>query len=73
MRKKIDEGRQPNGPFRASLVGKLNMFTSRKEHVVAHKSMLYPKGIEVTSITEHADDTPTRKLREAIIESIDKF
>ena len=25
------------------------------------------------SITEHADDSPTGKLREAIIESVDEF
>ena len=31
------------------------------------------RGIKVTSITEHADDTPTGKLMEAIIESVDEF
>ncbi len=31
------------------------------------------KGIRVVSITEHADDTPTGKLMEAIIESVDEF
>ena len=35
--------------------------------------MLRRRGIRVTSITEHADDTPTGKLMEAIIESVDEF
>ena len=35
--------------------------------------MLRRKGVRVVSITEHADDTPTGKLLEAIIESVDEF
>ena len=35
--------------------------------------MLRKRGIRVTSITEHADDSPTGKLMEAIIESMDEF
>ena len=35
--------------------------------------MLRRRGIRVTLITEHADDTPTGKLMEAIIESVDEF
>ena len=35
--------------------------------------MLRRRGIKVVSITEHADDTPTGKLMEAIIESVDEF
>ena len=35
--------------------------------------MLMRKGVKVVSITEHADDSPTGKLMEAIIESIDEF
>ena len=37
------------------------------------QSMLRRKGIRVVSITEHADDSPTGKLMEAIIESVDEF
>ena len=36
-------------------------------------SMLRRRGIRVVSITEHADDSPTGKLMEAIIESVDEF
>ena len=35
--------------------------------------MLRRKGVKVVSITEHADDSPTGKLLEAIIESVDEF
>ena len=35
--------------------------------------MLRLKGIRVVSITEHAGDSPTGKLMEAIIESVDEF
>ena len=40
---------------------------------MAFKSMLRRKGVRVVSITEHADDSPTGKLMEAIIESVDEF
>ncbi len=35
--------------------------------------MLRRRGVRVVSITEHADDSPTGKLMEAIIESVDEF
>ena len=37
------------------------------------RKMLRRRGIRVTSITEHADDSPTGRLMEAIIESVDEF
>ena len=39
---------------------------------MAFKSPLRRKGVRVVSTTEHADDTPTGKLMEAIIESVDE-
>ena len=56
-----------------SFVWKFSRFTRKREHAVAFKSMLRRKGIRVVSITEHADDSPTGKLMEAIIESVDEF
>ncbi len=73
FRKMIDEAAKPNAPFREILVWKFSRFTRKREHAVAFKSMLRKKGIRVVSITEHADDTPTGKLMEAIIESVDEF
>ena len=73
FREMIEEGSQPNSPFREILVWKFSRFTRKREHAVAFKSMLRRKGIRVVSITEHADDSPTGKLMVAIIESVDEF
>ena len=73
FRKMIDEASKPNAPFQEILVWKFSRFTRKREHAVAFKSLLRRKGVRVVSITEHADDTPTGKLMEAIIESVDEF
>ena len=73
FREMIEEGSQPKAPFQVILVWKFSRFTRKREHAVAFKSMLRRKGIRVVSITEHADDSPTGKLMEAIIESVDEF
>ncbi len=73
FRKMLDEASKPDAPFQEILVWKFSRFTRKREHAVAFKSMLRRKGIRVVSITEHADDTPTGKLMEAIIESVDEF
>ena len=73
FRKMIDAAAKPNAPFGEILVWKFSRFTRKREHAVAFKSMLRRKGVRVVSITEHADDTPTGKLMEAIIESVDEF
>ncbi len=73
FRKMLDEAEKPEAPFHEILVWKFSRFTRKREHAVAFKSMLRRKGIRVVSITEHADDTPTGKLMEAIIESVDEF
>ena len=73
FRKMIDAASQPNAPFREILVWKFSRFTRKREHAVAFKSLLRRKGVRVVSITEQADDTPTGKLLEGIIESVDEF
>ena len=73
FRKMIDEASKSQAPFREILVWKFSRFTRKREHAVAFKSMLRRKGVRVVSITEHADDSPTGKLMEAIIESVDEF
>ena len=73
FRKMLDEAKAQDAPFEEILVWKFSRFTRKREHAVAFKSMLRRRGIRVTSITEHADDTPTGKLMEAIIESVDEF
>ena len=73
FREMIEEGSRPNAPFQVILVWKFSRFARKREHAVAFKSMLRRKGVRVVSITEHADDSPTGKLMEAIIESVDEF
>ena len=71
--KMIDEARSPKAAFREILVWKFSRFTRKREHAVAYKAMLRRRGVRVVSITEHADDSPSGKLLEAIIESLDEF
>ena len=73
FRKMLDAAGRTDSPFEEILVWKFSRFTRKREHAVAFKSMLRRRGIRVTSITEHADDSPTGKLMEAIIESVDEF
>ena len=73
FRRMLDEASRPEAPFKEILVWKFSRFTRKREHAVAFKSMLWRKGVRVVSITEHADDSPTGKLMEAIIESVDEF
>ncbi len=73
FQKMLDEAGKPEAPFAEILVWKFSRFTRKREHAVAFKSMLRRRGIRVVSITEHADDSPTGKLMEAIIESVDEF
>ena len=73
FKKMIDEAGKADAPFKEILVWKFSRFTRKREHAVAFKSMLRRRGIRVVSITEHSDDTPTGKLMEAIIESVDEF
>ena len=69
----LDAASADDAPFEEILVWKCSRFTRKREHAVAFKSMLRRRGIRVVSITEHADDSPTGKLMEAIIESVDEF
>ena len=73
FRRMLDEASRPNAPFEDILVWKFSRFTRKREHAVAFKAMLRRRGVRVVSITEHADDFPTGKLMEAIIESVDEF
>ncbi len=73
FRRMLDDAGKPEAPFDEILVWKFSRFTRKREHAVAFKAMLRRRGIRVVSITEHADDSPTGRLMEAIIESVDEF
>lgn len=65
--------RAKNPPFSAILVWKLNRFARSRADSITYKTLLRNKGIEVISINEPVDDSPTGRLLEGVIESIDEF
>jgi site-specific DNA recombinase len=73
FREMIALARIKNPPFEAILVWKLNRFARSRADSIAYKTLLRNKGIEVISINEPVDDTPTGRLLEGVIESIDEF
>ena len=73
FQKMLDEAKRTEAPFKEILVWKFSRFTRKREHAVILKSMLRRKGFRVVSITEQAEDNPTGRLLEGIIESVDEF
>jgi site-specific DNA recombinase len=66
----IAEAGRASRPFQKVLVWK---FARSREDAIVFKSLLKKHGLRVESITESSDDSPTGKLMEAIIESLDEF
>ena len=60
-------------PFNTILVWKLNRFARSRADSITYKTLLRNKGIDVISINEPVDDSPTGRLLEGVIESIDEF
>ena len=73
FQKMLDEAKRTEAPFKEILVWKFSSFTRKREHAVILKSMLRRKGLRVVSITEQAEDNPTGRLLEGIIETVDEF
>jgi site-specific DNA recombinase len=73
FRQMIALARRPNKPFEQILVWKYSRFARSREDSIIYKAMLKKAGIQVVSINEPFDDTPTGRLLEAIIESLDEF
>ncbi len=69
----IAASRQKNTPFEAILVWKLSRFARNREDSIIYKSLLRKQGIQVISINEPVEDTPSGRLLEGIIEVIDEF
>ncbi len=55
------------------LVWKYSRFARNRGDSIAFKAMLRKAGVPVISITEPFEDTPTDRLLEAMIESLDEF
>jgi len=69
----IATARQKPPPFKAILVWKLSRFARNREDSIIYKSLLRKQGIQVISINEPVEDTPSGRLLEGIIEVIDEF
>ena len=73
FREMIALARLKQPPFEAILVWKLNRFSRSRADSITYKTLLRNKGVEVLSINEPMDDSPTGRLIEGVIESIDEF
>ena len=69
----IASARQKPAPFEAILVWKLSRFARNREDSIIYKSLLRKQGVQVISINEPVEDTPSGRLLEGIIEVIDEF
>lgn len=73
FREMIAQARRSEKPFDIILVWKYSRFARNREDSILFKAMLRKAGVQVVSITEPLEDTPTGRLLEAIIESLDEF
>jgi DNA invertase Pin-like site-specific DNA recombinase len=69
----IVTARRKPSPFEAILVWKLSRFARNREDSIIYKSLLRKQGVQVISINEPVEDTPSGRLLEGIIEVIDEF
>ncbi len=69
----ITLARRPQKPFDLILVWKYSRFARNREDSIVYKTILRKNGVQVMSINEPFDETPTGRLLEAIIESLDEF
>jgi len=73
FREMVSLARRPKRPFDMILIWKYSRFARSRQDSIVYKTMLKKAGVQVVSINEHFDDTPTGRLLEAIIESLDEF
>ena len=73
FREMISLARDSEKPLDIILVWKYSRFARSREDSIVYKAMLRKNGVQVISINEPFDDTPTGRLLEAIIESLDEF
>ncbi len=70
----IATAKQRPKPFDVILVHKMDRFARNREDSAVYKALLRKElGIDVVSMTERFDDTPTGKLTEGIMEVIAEF
>ena len=73
FREMVSQARRPSKPFDITLVWKYSRFARSREDSILFKAILRKNGVKVISISEPFEDTPTGRLFEAMIESLDEF
>jgi site-specific DNA recombinase len=73
FREMVASARRPAKTFDVVLVWKYSRFARSREDSIVFKTLFRKHGVQVVSITEPTEDTPTGRLMEAIIESLDEF
>ncbi len=69
----ISMARRPDKPFDTILIWKFSRFARSRHDSIVFKTVLKKNGVKVVSINEPSNDSPTGKLFEAMIESLDEF
>ena len=62
-----------NKPFDVILVWKFSRFARNREDSILYKKLLHKHGVDVISINEPIDDSPSGHLMEAMLEAVDEF
>ena len=73
FREMVSMARNHIKPFEAILIWKYSRFARNRADSIVYKTLLRKQGIRAISITEPADNSPTGRLMEAIIEDLDEF
>ena len=60
-------------PFSAVLIWKFSRFARNRADSIVYKTLLRKHDVQVISITEPAENSPTGRLMEAIIEGMDEY
>jgi|GEM_PF-86738 len=69
----IGLARRKPAMFEAILVWKLSRFARNREDSILYKSLLRKHGVQVVSVSEPIDNSPTGQMLEGIIEVLDEF
>jgi len=65
--------KSPTPPFQKILVWKYSRFARNRDDSSLYKALLRRRGVELISISEPIDDSPSGRLLEGMIEIIDEF
>ena len=73
FREMVALARSPAKPFDGILIWKYSRFARNRADSIVYKTLLRKQGVQVISITEPAENSPTGRLMEAIIEGMDEY